>query len=489
MEEKNINSENQENDNSNELSEIIKETQNTEQTTEEAPEAAVEAPEAVVDTPIEVPAQTNAPITKPLYQWNYQEQVRADNAKRYQKQKNGKFVYAAVFVAVFALSLALLVGSFMLDGFVSRGTVVSSGGSVSALYEECLPSYVAISVTTPAGHGVGSGFIMTSDGYIATNYHVVEDAIGIKVILSDETSYTATLIDGDELNDIAVIKIDARGLTPSKIGTSKASKVGDQVIAIGTPHSIDYRGTMTSGYISALDRRYVEQNDNGTIGRVLRLIQTDTSVNPGNSGGPLFNMNGEVIGVVTLKISGVYEGLGFALPIESVIDIINDIIRNGKITNPDAGSASHGAALGITGFDVAKDTKVLLSGDYHYTVKVDPQTGEENVLVPTVYGYIEVPFSDKDKLEYYDITDYDIYIPGATGVYIVSAADGFDAAEKLQEGDILMSADGIECEQMDLLKSLIADKKVGDTIDFKVYRDGKVISITIELGRSSAMSD
>ena len=222
---------------------------------------------------------------------------------------------------------------------------------------------------------------------------------------------------------------------------------------------------------------------------MLHLIQTDTSVNPGNSGGPLFNMNGEVIGVVTLKISGIYEGLGFALPIESVIDIIDDIIRNGKITNPDAGSASHGAALGITGYAVVKDTRYLLVGDYHYTVKTDEKTGEDIVLVPTIYGYVEIPISDKEQLAYYDIVDYELYIAEATGICVVATSSGFDSADKLKVDDILVSADGMDCDQMESLQSLIADKKAGDTIDFKVYRDGKIISITVELGRSSEMTD
>jgi S1-C subfamily serine protease len=397
-------------------------------------------------------------------------------------------LYASIFAVVFALSIGLLLGSFLFDGRSSQGTTVT-GGSIGALYKQCVPSYVAISITKDGGHGTGSGFVMTSDGYIATNYHVVEGAESIKVTMHDDTTYDAAFVDGDELNDIAVIKVEAHGLVPAKIGTSKASMVGDRVMAIGTPHSINYRGTMTSGYISALDRRYVEQNDNGTIGRVLHLIQTDTCLNPGNSGGPLFNMNGEVIGVVTLRISGVYEGLGFALPLESVIDIIEDIIQNGKITNPNAGSASHGAALGITGYAVVKDTKYIFDGDYHYAIKTDEKTGEDIVLVPTIYGYVEIPISDKDQLAYYDIVDYEIYTSEATGIFVVSTSSGFDSADKLKPGDILVTADGIVCDEMDSLKSLIADKKAGDSIDFNVYRDGKIISITVELGKSSEMTD
>ena len=423
---------------------------------------------------------------KVVYRWDYHEQLNVDRRRSSKRKSGGKLLYAGIFGFVFLCTILLLVGTLLLSGFSTSGNK-NTYGSISELYEECLPSYVALSVTTAHGEGTGSGVVITSDGYIATNYHVVENAVSITAIMSDGSSYEAEMIDGDELNDIAVVKVDAKGLVPAKLGSSENSKVGDQVMAIGTPHSINYQATMTSGYISALNRRFVEQNDNGTVKKVLYLIQTDTSVNPGNSGGPLFNMSGEVIGIVTLKIAGEnYEGLGFALPLESVIDMINDIIKNGEITDPDAGGANHGAALGISGFAVTKDITYLLTGEYHYTVLQDEETGEEVVLYPTtLYGYIRIPLSDEEMLAEYDITDYSLITAGESGVFVVGTNEGFDSFEKIKIGDIIVSADGISCKQMSSLQSLIADKRIGDEIDFEILRDDEIVSITVELGKAA----
>ncbi len=419
------------------------------------------------------------------YRWDYHTQFREDAERLAKEKKRGKGLYAGVFASVILVTVALLIGVMLLGNIFPE---VNAGGDtlLADVYEECLPSYVAISVMTPTGEGAGSGIVLTSDGYISTNYHVVEDATEITIIMSDNTTYEATYLDGDEINDIAVLKVDAKGLTPAKLGSSEDSRVGDQVMAIGTPYSINYRGTMTSGHISALDRRFVENNENGTVSRVLSLIQTDTSVNPGNSGGPLFNMEGEVIGVVSLKISGDnYEGLGFAIPIESVMDIINDIIENGKITNPGGGSAYEGAALGITGFAVEKDTKYLLNGDYHYTVTKDETTGDELVIIPTILGNIPVPLKDTDQLAEYDIKDFTFIFTEAAGIYVFGTNEKFDSSKKLKVGDIIVSADGISCSKMTSLQSLIADKRIGDVIEMEIYRDGKLETVKVELGRAS----
>jgi len=484
MEEKNINFENQAS-NENLLSEKTLDTQSQNETSDDAVipevkgEMTVEAPTATVNPQSPAPTVT--------YRWDYHEQLNVDHRYARKQKKNGKLLYAGVLGFVFLCTVLLLVGTLLLGGASKANS--HTQGSISELYEECLPSYVALSVITTTGEGTGSGIVITSDGYIATNYHVVEDAQSISAIMSDGTTYDAEFIDGDELNDIAVIKVEAENLVTAKLGSSENSKVGDQVMAIGTPHSINYQGTMTSGYISALNRRFVEQNANGTVKKVLYLIQTDTSVNPGNSGGPLFNMSGEVIGIVTLKIAGEnYEGLGFALPLESVIDMINDIIRNGEITDPDAGGANQGAALGISGFAVTEDTKYLLSGDYHYTVIQSEELGEEVVLYPSVlYGYLELPLSDEELLAEYNITDYTFFTAEATGILVVDTTEGFDSAEKLQINDILIAADNVSCKQMSVLQSMIADKKIGDELEFRVLRDGEIISVTVALGIAATM--
>ncbi len=439
------------------------------------------------------------------YRWDYHTQHDKDKSYIKANTRKGKKLYVAVFASAILVSLLLLVGVLLCGNIVSTGHNYNFA-SISEVYDECLPSYVAIHVETPTGEGVGSGIVLTSDGYISTNYHVVADATTITVITSDDSTYEAKLLDGDEINDIAVIKVEARGLHAAKIGSSANSRVGDQVMAIGTPYSINYKGTMTSGYISALNRRFVEENANGTVSKVMYMIQTDTSVNPGNSGGPLFNMNGEVIGIVSLKISGNnYEGLGFAIPIESVTDIIEDIMEHGKITQT-GGGAHEGAALGISGYEVKKDTKYFLYDNYHFTVQKDEASGEENVVFPGLFEDVKVSCSDttalKNALAEYlssthsglrpediDVKDFQYFKAPENGICVVSLTNGFDIAEKLKINDIIVYADGISCAKMTTLKSLIADKKTGDEILFTICRDGKMHNIKVILGKASDMSD
>lgn len=490
-----------ENKQNNEIIPSPEENTNIQATEAEAVEEVVaEAtePSVVNEEPISTP--TNEPVSaaKPAYtyKWDYTSQSNHDSAIGKGRQKSGLLTYATILSIAFFISIALLIG-VMIFGNTGR-TYQPSGdaaatSSISELYDFCLPSYVAISTISEDGlEGAGSGIIMTADGYICTNEHVVENAKTIKVILSDERMYTAEYIDGDALNDIAIIKINVHGLTPAKIGSSQNSRVGDRVMAIGTPYGIEYRGTMTSGFISALNRQHVLRNDSGTVNKVQKLIQTDTSVNPGNSGGPLFNMNGEVIGVVAMKIAGSqYEGMGFAIPIESVMDMVHDIIKNGKITDT-SGGAKEGAALGISGYDVIKDMQYLISGDYHYQVVPDPKTGELSVKYPhtLLNDYIYLPLDDPDTLAAYDITNYTFYTAPASGVRIIMTTPGFHSNTVLKEDDIIVSVNGMTSESMmSTIQSLIPNYSVGDVLEFEVYRNGEIIQVSVQLGRSSAMEN
>ena len=188
----------------------------------------------------------------------------------------------------------------------------------------------------------GSGFIISADGYVVTNYHVVSGATTLKVITWDEQEHDATLIGGDANNDLAVLKIEGADLPYVQIGSSDAMAVGDQVAAIGNPLG-ELTSTLTVGYISATDRAV------NTDGSYINMLQTDAAINSGNSGGPLFNMYGEVIGITTAKYSGTsnsgatIEGIGFAIPIDDVADMVDDLVTYGYIT---------GAYLGVMVQDV-----------------------------------------------------------------------------------------------------------------------------------------
>ena len=268
----------------------------------------------------------------------------------------------------------------------------------------------------------GSGFVITSDGYILTNYHVIEDANTIKVSFVDGTSYDAELVGGEEENDIAVLKIDATGLTPVIIGDSDNVRVGEQVVAIGNPLG-ELTYSMTSGIISARDRSITMEN-----GEVMNMLQTDTAINSGNSGGPLFDMYGQVIGITSAKLSGsssssaTIEGLGFAIPINDVKDMVADIMENGYVTGK--------PYLGIT-------------------VSTVPQTVAER------YGISQ----------------------GA----LVESVDPAScaAAAGLQEGDIITALNGTTVVSSAELIEQKKNYQAGDTVTMEVERDGASLTLTL----------
>ena len=236
---------------------------------------------------------------------------------------------------------------------------ISDGSTMtpSQLYHASVNSVVAISSTVQTngfygsseGASSGSGFILTADGYVVTNYHVVEGATKVDVILHDDTSYTAKVVGHDATNDIAVLKVEATGLPAATLGSSNALAIGDMVAAIGNPLG-ELAATQTIGYVSGINREVSTDNT------IISMIQTDAAINPGNSGGPLFNMRGEVIGITTAKYSGTtgsgasIEGIGFAIPIDDVIPIIHDLIDYGYVT---------GAYMGVTVMNTDADSAAM----------------------------------------------------------------------------------------------------------------------------------
>ena len=268
----------------------------------------------------------------------------------------------------------------------------------------------------------GSGFVITSDGYILTNYHVIEDADSIQVAFVDGTTYDATLMGGESENDIAVLKIDATGLTPVIIGDSDNVKVGEQVVAIGNPLG-ELTFSMTSGIVSAKDRSITMEN-----GNVMNMIQTDTAINNGNSGGPLFDMYGQVIGITSAKLSGsssssaTIEGLGFAIPINDVKGMVEDIMENGYVTGK--------PYMGIT-------------------VSTVPESISER------YGMSQ----------------------GA----LVESVDESSCAAKagLEKGDIITAMDGKTVISSAELVEAKKAYKAGDTVTLEVERSGEKLTLTL----------
>lgn len=338
---------------------------------------------------------------------------------------------------------------------ISAGTVdfVSlSSYSDTAVYaaNKILPSIVGIEITynitqnsmfsffgnsqpsTSTAQASGSGIIISEDGYILTNNHVVDsasestyydisEATSIKITLSNsEQTYEAKIIGKDSQTDLAVLKIDANGLTAAEFADSDSVKIGEFTMAVGNP--LDLGTTITCGVVSAVNREV----DDGE-GTKFNCIQTDAAINSGNSGGALVNSKGQVIGVNTLKVASTgVEGIGFAIPINSTIDIIEDLKTYNKVRRP---------YIGITGRDL------------------DEQTASKHNLVE--------------------------------GIYIYSVEE-YTPAEKagLRAGDVITAIDGKDVKTMDELNEIKNSHSIGDTVALKIYRDGETKEINLTLAES-----
>lgn len=340
-----------------------------------------------------------------------------------------------------ASSNAAFTISRVVNGDTSSDTSASSDGTVSAMSDQDIaakltPSVVCIqnyqvtqnygfmqtdtsdSSVSPASEG--SGIIMSEDGYIITNAHVVEGATSLKVMTSDGETYEAQLIGSDTVTDLAVVKINATGLTAAEFGSSEDLRVADKVMAIGNPGGHELSSSVTIGYVSALNRAIA----NNTTGYTMEYIQTDAAINPGNSGGALINEYGQVVGINSAKISATgYEGLGFAIPIDTAQPIISDLIQYGYV----------------------KDRAVLgISGQF-----IDSMTGR-------FYGLPQ-------------------------GEYVAQLNSSEAQASGLQVGDVITAIDGQQLDSESTLRSAILSKKPGDTVTLQVYRSSTQKSATVEL--------
>lgn len=312
---------------------------------------------------------------------------------------------------------------------------LSSGMTPEELYEAVLPSCVGITVSTTVNifgqtttsAASGSGFVLTADGYIATNYHVIEEAaeqsgVDIEVSFENGDRYEAKLVGGDEDNDIAVIKIDAAGLTPVTLGDSDSLKVAQWVCTVGNPLG-ELTFSFSDGRVSALDR-VISTGESADM----NMLQTNCAINPGNSGGPLFDETGRVVGIDTAKYTNASsdvsaEGLGFALPIDDVKEMLTDLMTVGYVTGR--------PLLGVT------------------------VSGVSSAM--SRYG-----------------------IPGGAAVESVNEGS---CAEKagLQTGDIITALDGETVDSTASLSAALSAHRAGDTVTLTVYRQGQTLELTVTL--------
>lgn len=383
------------------------------------------------------------------YKWNYEDyqtHQQAGNAPKRKKNKGLK-VFAMILCSILCVGVVTLAGYgvysivegpqtsdssaealpegssedlhlSLTDKPVTTETQLSNGElSIPERAQKALPSVVGIVAyyqgqnifSGQSGQGQGSGIIASQDGYIITNAHVITGASNLKVVLHDGTEYNATLVGEDTKTDLAVIKVDASGLTPAEFGNSDQLVVGEQVITVGNPGGLELAGSITVGYVSALNRPISTSQ-----GTTINCIQTDAAINPGNSGGALVNEYGQVIGINSQKIAATeYEGIGFAISINDAQPIINDLISYGYVTGR--------VRLGIT------------------AVEIDAFSAQ-------VYGYQ----------------------PGI-GVTAVEAGTPASSAG-LSAGDIITAVDGTSVTSFDELNKILEDKKVGDSVTLSVFR-------------------
>lgn len=422
--------------------------------------------------PEQEPAQEPVQENKQEYKYEYTPYNPVSEHQKKEPQKNGQGVKLIALVAVVAVLASI--GGSLLTGVLGdlRGkreeneaqteetTVVQEDGyeldvyqlpsqlnsndvgkslTPVDIYELTVNSVVGIKTeaTTNAfgqeavSASAGSGFILTDDGYVITNQHVIADADVIKVELFNEEIYEATLVGSDSAFDIAVLKIEAEDLVPVTVGDSDALKVGEEVAAIGNPLG-ELTFTMTTGILSALDREI------NTDGNPQNMLQTNAAINSGNSGGPLFDMNGNVIGVTTAKYSGttnsgtIIEGLGFAIPINTALKVAYDLVDHGYVRDQ--------AYLGVT-----------------------------------------VSTLDSKTASYYSLP---------VGPRVEAVTDG-SCAQKggVQVGDIIISLNGIETATHPELLAVLKKCKAGETVELKVYRAGAELTLTVTLDEKPRQED
>ena len=399
------------------------------------------------------------------YQYQYQPQTQPPEKREKKPRRSGKSPWKTVIAAVLVVALVAS-GCLITASGVNRkweqktsqitqqlgrqiddlqkqiDSVPAAGGTSGAfpaadgsamtpaqLYQSNVDSVVAISCTmqttaygqTVQGTSSGSGFILSADGYVVTNYHVVQNASNITVTTHSGDEYDATVKGYDATNDVAVLKVEAEGLSAATIGSSGNLSIGDMVVAIGNPLG-RLAATETVGYVSGINREVTTDNT------VISMLQTDAAINPGNSGGPLFNMYGEVIGITTAKYSGTtnsgasIEGIGFAIPIDDVMGIISDLIDYGYVT---------GAYMGIT-------------------VKDNDKEAAAQFGLPT------------------------------DGAYVVDVTPGSSADKAgIQSKDLITAVDDHKIATRTDLTRALRNYKAGDTAQITVVRSGRELTLTI----------
>jgi serine protease Do len=323
-------------------------------------------------------------------------------------------------------SATVSIPTYKADAGVQLTIADSHGAALTAqqVYERVNPAVVSVIVQLKEGASIGTGILFTQDGYLLTNYHVVAGGTDCSVALNNDRQYTARYVAGDSKNDIAILKVEGSHLPTAEFGSSDALEVGDTVYAIGNPLGVELRGTFTNGIVSAINRD-VKVDD-----RTMTLIQTNAALNSGNSGGPLINCYGQVVGINTIKMSSAFstvEGLGFAIPSVSVASLADDLLTTGSVL-------SHETRLGIS------------------------------------------------------VSSFGIQLQDGTwGVEVLEVSTPSPAADAgIRKGDVIVSAGGQSVSSSRELLNVRRQYRAGQSLPVKVWRSGEYLNFSLKLAEAAS---
>ena len=405
------------------------------------------------------------------FNWSYEqmhEPIRFDNEIKKDKKKSAK-KFTIIIGIVFALAMVILAAAIWGDiqlateddiqGQSNVNIQVSDGSTSSSSQSDAvdpdeLEEFKNSTVVVSADSSTGTGIIFSKNGYIVTNYHVIEDATSIQISLYNGSTYKATVVGYISSNDIAVLKINADNLSPATFAKNKNCYVTQRVYAVGTPAGASFAWSVSSGIISATNREAKFYDENNMLERKMTVIQTDAPVNPGNSGGPLINSSCEVVGIITMRLANNYVGMGFAIPSDQAVELITKILAGNGDSMESNPANTPTPQMGIVGLDA-------VAGIYYTT---DNTGGVYRVTKEFAEKYPDSCFTSH--------TD---------GIYILRLTPGLDAETKLKVGDVIIDIEGSGAKNMEHLKKALEGKKVGDKISLTISRDGEILDIEIEL--------
>lgn len=380
------------------------------------------------------PTATDRSSSQPTYRWCYTEQERYDRQHAAHTKRSGIFIYAVTMTIVFLLCILVLIGTLI---WYQKSEAEHHNGldsAISDVSEAVNPATVLIEAVTSSGESYGTGFFLTENGYLVTNYHVIKDASEVFATLYSGERLSAELVGYYKPDDLAVLKLDGYGFSTVTIGRSSDLTVGELVIAIGNPANGEAAWTTTHGIVSALNRR-IAISESYFVG-TLKMLQTDAPINPGNSGGPLCNASGEVIGIVSRKLTD-YDGIGFAIPMDEAMETLQAIMT-GTVDQLESKLSVARPTIGITAETISAGQRFQLGGSE--------------------------------------------YLAECDGVIVTSVLSGSAAESVLEYGDLLISFDGISLSSVEKLQTLLYRYRIGDTVTIRLIRRGEQMEVTVRLG-------